>query len=179
MLRHTFEYIVDVLELVLCSKWKMNSQLKTVKCRKIVHGWVALVGVVVWIWKIYKNYCILEVLLIWLVRALSRRLVFFNRTTSTMDVKISRKAPNIPNTVPRKGFIWWNVGANADGSSSRKSNQNRNCQSLHAQSSRIKTHQFVSLDASQWKLVKPPDLIFLFYCEQQQQHHNPNQARDF
>lgn len=56
---------------------------------------------------------IVIVLLIWLARVLSRLLERFKRTTRIMADSISNRAPNIPNSVPRNGFSWRNVGARA------------------------------------------------------------------
>lgn len=53
------------------------------------------------------------VLLIWLARVRSRRLELFKRTTKIIADKISNIAPNIPNRVPRNGFIWRNFGPKA------------------------------------------------------------------
>lgn len=56
---------------------------------------------------------IVIVLLIWLARVLSRRLELFKRTTKIIADNISKRAPKIPNRVPRNGLIWRNVGARA------------------------------------------------------------------
>ena len=56
---------------------------------------------------------IVIVLLIWLARVRSRRLELFKRTTKIIADKISNRAPNIPNRVPRNGFIWRNFGPKA------------------------------------------------------------------
>lgn len=50
------------------------------------------------------------VLLIWLARVLSRRLELFKRTTNIIADNISKRAPKIPNRVPRNGLIWSKVG---------------------------------------------------------------------
>lgn len=60
-----------------------------------------------------KFELIVIVLLNWLVRALSRRLAFFNRTTRTNADRINKQAPNIPNKVPRKGFTRKKAGVKA------------------------------------------------------------------
>lgn len=56
---------------------------------------------------------IVMVLLIWLARVLSRRLELFKRTTKIIADNISKRAPKIPNRVPRNGLIWRKVGARA------------------------------------------------------------------
>lgn len=57
-----------------------------------------------------KVELIVIVLLIWLARVLSRRLELFKRTTNIIADNISKRAPKIPNTVPRNGLIWSKVG---------------------------------------------------------------------
>lgn len=95
---------------------------------------------------------IVIVLLIWLVRALSRRLVFFNRTTRTIADNISKKAPNIPNKVPRNGFTCRNAGANA-GEISEKGNTTK-------LSKLISFWLFIFIDSCQSTCL----FLWIFHC---------------
>lgn len=54
---------------------------------------------------------VVVVLLIRLARVLSRLLECFIRTTRNIADSISKKAPKIPNNVPRSGLSWRNAGA--------------------------------------------------------------------
>lgn len=130
---------------------------------------------------------IVIVLLIWLVRALSRRLVFFNLTTSTIAVNISKIAPNIPSNVPMKGFICRKVGFNTDGSSTSRKTSEQNWenktwasdQRKHVEITDCVIYQFVFLHFSLWKLVIRQGSICLFYCKQQQQCRSQVLVQDF